>query len=83
MKREAGGTKGALVRELWALPDSPARNQLVQRALKGMYHDFESPHALPKMMLVDELMAAGFDALAAKAKGGAFDDEPPPRRIPK
>lgn len=74
-----GGTKGLLVAELWKKPESTARNQLVQRALKGIYHDFESPHALPKHALVGDLEAAGFADLAARARRGEFDDEPPKR----
>lgn len=67
-------TKTLLVKELWKKPESNARNQLIQRALKGMYHDFESPHALPKTMLVNELMQAGFKDLAQRAAKGDFDE---------
>ncbi len=76
-KRQVGGTKGALVALLWKKPETLARNQLIQRALKGMYHDFETPHATPKMMLVNELRAAGFDDLAKMTIAGDFDDEAP------
>lgn len=75
-KKLTGGTKGALVALLWKKPESPARNQLIQRALKGIYHDFETPHATPKINLVCELRDAGFEDLAKMTIDGEFDDEP-------
>lgn len=83
-----GSTKVELVAELRRLPPSAARTVLIDRARSGVYHDFESEHACPKMELVADLeRAAGFMGsersrrelleLVGRVKAGDFDDEGP------
>lgn len=72
-----GDTKTTLVADLRAKPPSAARERLIQLALAGHFHEFESESATPKVMLNDALEAAGYWDLAAKTRGGAYDDEPP------
>lgn len=61
--------KQALVREL----EARGLLDLVDRAKKGEFSDFASPHAFPVMELVKELEAAGCPDLGARAREGDFD----------
>ncbi len=72
-----GDTKVTLVRDLGTKPQSAARDQLMQRAAMGYYHDFESELETPKVQLYRDLKGAGFDDLAEKVKEGGYDHEPP------
>jgi hypothetical protein len=71
-----GTTKVDLVEDLLRKPASAARDGLVQRALTGEFHDFDSPHDLPKVEAARALERAGFLDLVEKVKAGAYDDEP-------
>jgi hypothetical protein len=71
-----------LVAELEKLPQSPRIARLVANARGGLYHDFRTPLATPKMQLRADLLACGLGALAARVVDGDFDD-PPPRRVPR
>jgi hypothetical protein len=72
------GSRKGLVRDLLErCPPGPDRDRLVYRASAGIFDDFASPHALPKMELVSQLNGAGFHDLAADARNGRYDDEPP------
>jgi len=72
-----GTTKKDLLEDLWRKPYSLARTTILRRAERGYYHDFDSPLATPKVQLVTELRAAGFEDLAQKTIDGAYDDEQP------
>lgn len=72
-----GTTKKELIEDLLKKPESRARDALVKRAMLGEFHDFDTPHATPKILLVAELNAAGFADLAERVKDGAYDDESP------
>ncbi len=72
-----GTTKKELVLDLQEKPQSLVRDRLIARALAGFYHDFDSNLPGPKVTLVAELSAAGYDDLAEKVKSGDYDDEAP------
>jgi len=72
-----GTTKKELVEDLWKKPYSLKRAYIEQRAKAGVYHDFDSELATPKIQLVADLQAAGFVDLAQKVVDGAYDDESP------
>lgn len=65
-------TKDFLAQEL----RTAGLEDLAKRAETGEFHDFESPHAMPEMMLVGELAAIGTpeaDALRRRVINGDFD----------
>jgi hypothetical protein len=72
-----GTTKKELLEDLWKKPYSLKRVEIEKRAKRGDYHDFDSELAAPKIALVDDLRAAGFEDLAQKTIDGAYDDERP------
>jgi hypothetical protein len=72
-----GTTKKDLVEDLWKKPHSFKRALILKLAAAGHYHDFDTKLAAPKMQLVADLRAAGFDDLAQKTIDGAYDDEYP------
>jgi hypothetical protein len=49
--------------------------ELAERAEKGEFSDFGSPHAMPVTMLVQALKRAGHDGLALRAQRGDFDHD--------
>ncbi len=66
--------KKALVTDLEKQPSSILRDQLIQKARVGYYSDFGSPIAMPKVQLIADLEAAGFEVLVSKVKHGSYDD---------
>lgn len=72
-----GTTKKDLVEDLWKKPHSFKRGLILKLAKAGHYHDFDTKLEAPKMQLVADLRAAGFDDLAQKTIDGAYDDEYP------
>ena len=49
---------------------------LAERAKRDEFHDFNSPHAMPQHVLVEELHKAGglrADHIAARVRAGDFD----------
>lgn len=72
-----GTTKKDLVEDLWKKPYSLKRKYIEDRAKAGVYHDYETDLAAPKMTLAQDLTAAGFSDLAEKVRDGAYDDESP------
>jgi hypothetical protein len=66
-----------LVEDLWKKPYSLKRAEIEKRAKRGDYHDFDSELDTPKIALVNDLRAAGFEDLAQKTIDGAYDDERP------
>lgn len=72
-----GTTRKELLEDLWKKPYSLKRAEIEKRAKRGDYHDFDSELATPKIALVNDLRAAGFEDLAEKTIDGAYDDERP------
>lgn len=72
-----GSTKKELVDDLRKKPWSLKREYVLQRALKGVYHDFDTELVTPKIQLVADLRQAGYEDLAQQAVNGAYDDEEP------
>lgn len=59
------------------LPDNKGKDGLlliVERAKKGYYHDFESPIAMPKFQLVQDLRAVGLYDTADEVIKGKYDE---------
>lgn len=50
--------------------------QIAEAAREGDFHDFKSPHAAPKMLLVEALHKASAAALARRVMAGEFDETP-------
>ncbi len=72
-----GDTKTTLVADLREKPPSELRDHLIELALAGAFHDYESESATPKVDLRAALLAAGFEDLAQKVIECAYDNEPP------
>jgi hypothetical protein len=72
-----GSTKKELVDDLRKKPWSLKREYVLKRALKGVYHDFDTELATPKLQLVADLRQAGFEDLADRTIAGEYDDERP------
>jgi hypothetical protein len=70
------GTKTTLLRDLRLLPPSPERDRIIERAESGLYHDFRSKsrEVPPKVLLLDDLHAAGFETLADRTLDGEYDE---------
>ena len=56
-----------------ALSDA-GHERMAQMALAGYYHDYLSPSATPKIMLVAHLEQVGSTELAERVKAGEFDE---------
>ena len=54
-------------------PDSQFKTQILSRAKSKLYHDFESEHATPKYLLVQDLDKIGFNGMKKKAMNGDYD----------
>lgn len=69
-------TKTALVEELEKrnTGNSMALAAMIRRAREGAYHDFESTQATPKVNLVRDLKAFGFNDLVTRVMQGDFDE---------
>lgn len=79
-----GNTKVDLVRDLeevaQEIMDETTLNKImriVRNAERGMYHDFDSELATPKMQLHVDLLAAGLTEIDKKMQNGDYDDESP------
>lgn len=70
-----GNTKETLVADLLERPQSENRDQLIEMARAGKFHDYEAEVATPKALLIDVLARFGFPDLAGKARDGGYDDE--------
>lgn len=62
----------ALLRDL---KDSRAPEHMIGRTLSFVYHDYESPVAMPKHQLVADCEQAGLHDIAKRAMQGEYDDE--------
>lgn len=72
-----GSTKKDLLEDLRKKPRDIKRDLIMSLASAGHYHDFDTKLGAPKMQLVKDLRAAGFEDLALKTINGAYDDEYP------
>jgi len=72
-----GSTKKELLEDLRKKPHDLKRALILNLASAGHYHDFDTKLEAPKMQLVKDLRAAGFEDLAIKTINGAYDDEYP------
>lgn len=57
-----------------ACMDAGASKELIAAVLRFEFHDFKSPHDLPKMELVRRLLAEGLTDIAERVQVGEFDD---------
>ena len=69
-------TTTTLVCALRKLPRSIRRDALIRNAERGHYHDFRSPFAAPKTLLLEDLRRAGAHELMTRAAAGEFDERP-------
>lgn len=68
------GTLTKLIADLKALPETPARDGILLKAVNGHYHDFQSKVACPKMQLREDLVEARLHDLAQKVVEGEYDE---------
>lgn len=47
--------------------------EMVSKVGAGVYHDYVSPHPMPKHLLVADAKANGLDEIAHRAKQGHYD----------
>ena len=73
MARELDSGTRALVEDLQAKRQCFDRDVLIDRARKGRYHSFKSPHAAPECVLVRHLTMAGYADLAERVLEGRYD----------
>jgi hypothetical protein len=59
-----------LVKDLKA---AGAPKDMISKTGAGLYHDYVSPHPMPKHLLVGDAKAAGLDEIAHRAKSGHYD----------
>lgn len=55
------------------LRDSGAPKDLISRVGAGLYHDYVSPHPMPKHLLVSDAKANGLEEIAQRAQQGYYD----------
>lgn len=74
-------TKVELVEKLEKLKELNKGNALsgriqsiIDKAKKGMYHDFESEYTLPKHELFKDLVNAGLQNVAEEVVSGEYDE---------
>jgi len=48
-------------------------DDMVSRTGAGLYHDYVSPHPMPKHLLVSDAKAAGLEEIAQRAMQGHYD----------
>lgn len=70
-----GDTKTTLVADLRAAAPTENRDHIIEMALAGNFHDYESAWPNPKSMLVDCLARFGYPELAGKARDGGYGAE--------
>ena len=59
-----------LVKDLKA---AGAPDEMISKTGAGAYHDYVSPHPMPKHLLVTDAQANGLDEIAHRAKHGHYD----------
>lgn len=70
-----GDTKTTLVSDLLERPQTEHRDQIIEMARAGRFHDYESESATPKTLLINMLSRFGYPDLAGKARDGGYDAE--------
>jgi len=63
-------SQAQLVKDLQA---AGAPDDLISRVGAGLYHDYVSPHPMPKHLLVGDAKAAGLEEIAHRAQQGHYD----------
>jgi len=63
-------SQAQLVKDLRA---AGAPDDLISRTGAGLYHDYVSPHPMPKHLLVGDAKAAGLEEIAQRAQQGHYD----------
>lgn len=48
-------------------------DEMISRVGAGLYHDYVSPHPMPKHLLVGDAKAHGLDEIAQRAMQGHYD----------
>jgi hypothetical protein len=59
-----------LVKDLKA---SGAPKDMISKTGAGLYHDYVSPHPMPKHLLVGDAKTHGLEEIAHRAKSGHYD----------
>lgn len=72
-----GDTRTDLVKDLEQKDASPKRDELIEKARSGRYHDFDSELVAPKVACARDLQEAGYSDLVEKVINGDYDDESP------
>jgi hypothetical protein len=70
------GSQDTLIADLMKKPRDAFRDQLIANAHAGLYHDFKTTLATPKVQLVSDLTRYGYRDLARKTIRGEYDDNP-------
>ena len=55
----------------------PKVKEIIEKARRGYYHDFDTPIATPKIQLHLDLLDAGLTEIDKKMQNGDYDDESP------
>ena len=63
-------SQAQLVKDLRA---AGAPDDMISRTGAGLYHDYVSPHPMPKHLLVGDAKAAGLEEIAQRAMRGHYD----------
>lgn len=63
----------AFMSDLSSKPDGERQKKIMANATKGLYSDFRSEEASPKMLLRKHLVEAGFQDMAKKVVEGLYD----------
>jgi len=63
-------SQAQLVKDLQA---AGAPDDMISRVGAGLYHDYVSPHPMPKHLLVGDAKAAGLEEIAHRAQRGHYD----------
>lgn len=63
----------AFVDDLEKKPDDRHRRHIEKQLKRKYYHDFESPVAGPKMLMIEDLQAAGYEDMVKRACEGDYD----------
>lgn len=68
-------TSTVLVEHLELKEQTDKRDALISRCKALEFDDFQSPHAAPKILLVDALQELEYYDLAARVRRGVYDAE--------
>lgn len=54
-------------------PECVKKQMIIKKAKNKLYHDFESPLAIPKLILYSDLLSADYHDMAQKCINGDYD----------